>query len=128
MSQLPKKFLNDWENREPLCVLTTVDRNQCPNSVWVLCIQLFLDHHFLIANNYFHKTVNNIQNESLGALLMITPERESYQIKGELNIYTEGEYFETAKKIWPAPEFPVKSAVTLSIQKIYAGEHCISEY
>jgi predicted pyridoxine 5'-phosphate oxidase superfamily flavin-nucleotide-binding protein len=128
MSQLPKKFLNDWENREPLCVLTTVDRNQCPNSVWVLCIQLFLDHHFLIANNYFHKTLNNIHNESSGALLMITPERESYQIKGELNIFTQGEYFEAAKQIWPATEFPVKSAVTLSIQKIYAGEYCIGEY
>lgn len=117
---LPQAFLDAWENKEPRMIFTTVDTNNVPNSVWVLCVKMFDDSRILIANNFFNKTLENINNRSWGALLMIAPEREAYQIKGSLTYYTEGPIYDDMKE-WLDPKFAGVGAVILDIESIYYG-------
>lgn len=120
MATLPQAFLDAWERREPRMILTTVDPNSEPNSVWVLCVKQLDDQRILIANNFFNKTLKNIQSGSRGALLFIAPEREAYQIKGSLEYYSEGPIYDEMKA-WLDPKFAGVGAVILNIEAIYYG-------
>jgi len=120
MSSLPQAFLDAWEQREPRMILTTVNQANEPNAVWVLCVKKLGDKRILIANNFFHKTLENILAGSHGALLMIAPEREAYQIKGSLEYHTDGPIY-TDMKAWLDPKFAGVGAVILNIESIYYG-------
>ncbi len=120
MSTLPQAFLDAWEQREPRMIFTTVSRSGEPNSVWVLYVKKLDDQRVLIANNFFCKTLENIQSGSRGSLLMIAPEREAYQIKGSLEYYTEGPIYDDMKA-WLDPKFAGVGAVILNIESIYYG-------
>ena len=120
MSTLPEAFQKAWEQREPRMIFSTVDGNGEPNAVWVLCVKLVDDKHIQIANNFFSKTLDNVLAGSRGSLLMIAPERESYQIKGNLEYATEGPAYEEMKS-WLDPKFAGVGAVTLHIDSIYYG-------
>ena len=120
MSTLPKKFLDQWENKEPRLIFTTVSSDGEPNSVWVLCVKMLDEKRILIANNFFNKTLDNLLNNNRGSLLMIAPEREAYQIKGSLEYHTEGEIYDDMKA-WLDPKFAGVGAVILNIESIYYG-------
>lgn len=120
MPNLPQAFLAAWEQREPRMIFTTVDNQSIPNSVWVLCVNKLDDQRILIANNFFNKTLDNIKNGSHGSLLMIAPERESYQIKGSLSYYEQGPIYDDMKA-WLDPKFAGVGAVILNIESIYYG-------
>ena len=120
MSTLPQAFLDAWEQREPRMILTTVNTSGEPNAVWVLCVKKLDDQRILIANDFFNKTLTNIQAGSKGSLLMIAPEREAYQIKGSLEYFTEGPIYQDMKE-WLDPKFAGVGAVILNIESIYYG-------
>lgn len=120
MNTLPQAFLDAWENKEPRMIFSTVDTNGEPNSVWILCVKLLDNQRILIANNFFNKTLENINNDSRGSLLMIAPEREAYQIKGALSYYTEGAIYDEMKA-WLDPKFAGVGATILTIESIYYG-------
>ena len=120
MSTLPQAFLDAWEHHEPRMIFTTVDNNAEPNSVWVLCVKLLDEKRILVVNNFFNKTLKNIQSGSRGALLMIAPEREAYQIKGSLEYYSDGPVYDEMKA-WLDPKFAGVGAVILNIESIYYG-------
>lgn len=120
MSTLPQAFLDAWEQHEPRMILTTVNASSEPNAVWVLCVKKLDDQRILIANNFFNKTLTNIQAGSKGSLLMIAPEREAYQIKGSLEYFTEGPIYQDMKE-WLDPKFAGVGAVILNIESIYYG-------
>ena len=120
MTTLPQAFMDAWEQREPRMIFTTVDPGAEPNSVWVLCVKLLDDKRVLIANNFFNKTLQNIKSGSRGALLMIAPEREAYQIKGSLEYYEDGPVYDDMKA-WLDPKFAGVGAVILNIESIYYG-------
>lgn len=120
MSTLPQAFLDAWNNKEPRMIFTTVNLKGEPNSVWVLCVKMLDERRIVIANNFFHKTLDNIKSQSRGSLLMIAPEREAYQIKGNLEYHTEGEIYQDMKA-WLDPKFAGIGAVVLNIESIYYG-------
>ena len=120
MSALPQAFLDAWEQREARMIFTTVSPTGEPNSVWVLCVNKLDDHRILIANNFFNKTLENILAGSPGSLLMIAPERESYQVKGSLDYHTDGPIY-SDMKAWLDPKFAGVGAVILNIESIYYG-------
>ena len=120
MSNLPEGFQKAWEDREPRMIFTTVDSQGEPNSVWVLCVKLMDDKRIQIANNFFNKTLENILAGSRGSLLMIAPEREAYQIKGNLEYHTEGPAYQEMKD-WLDPKFAGVGTVVLNIESIYYG-------
>ena len=120
MSRLPQAFLDAWEQCDPRMILTTVSSDSEPNSVWVLCVKMLDENRILIANNFFSKTLKNIQSGSRGALLFIAPEREAYQIKGSLDYYEDGPIYDDMKA-WLDPKFAGVGALILNIESIYYG-------
>ena len=120
MPKLTSAAIQAWENRQEKMVFTTCDQDYMPNAIWVICAKLINDEQFVIANNSFHKTLNNISLGSKGTLLYIAPEREAYQIKGSLEYFTKGAIYEDMKK-WLDPKFPGKGALVLNIEEVYYG-------
>lgn len=119
MAKLTPEALQAWQQHDERMVFTTTNNN-IANSIWVICVKLINDEQFVIANNAFNKTLENIKLGSKGALLYIAPERESYQVKGTLEYYENGPIYDDMKK-WLDPKFPGKGALVLNIEDVYYG-------
>ncbi|MGC9293433.1 MAG: pyridoxamine 5'-phosphate oxidase family protein [Acidobacteriaceae bacterium] len=109
-----------WENREEIAVFATVDINRSPNAIYVTEVRYLPGEGFVIAENYFHKTRANIQTGSRGAILFLTKERKSFQVKGALSSHTEGPIFEFMQS-WHDPKHPGVAAVLLRVEEAYSG-------
>ena len=120
MPKLTTEALDAWQQRNERMVFTTCDKNNMPNSIWVICAKLVNDEQIVIANNSFNKTLSNINSGSKGSLLYIAPEREAYQVKGSLEYFTQGNVFDDMKK-WLDPKFPGKGALVLNIEEVFYG-------
>jgi len=120
MAKLTPEALQAWQNHDERMVLTPISADNTANSVWVICTKLINDEQFVIANNAMHKTLENVQAGSKGVLLYIAPERESYQVKGTLEYYTDGPIYDDMKK-WLDPKFPGKGALVLNIEEVFYG-------
>ena len=120
MTKLTSEALSAWQNHDERMVLTTLSKDNEPNSIWVICAKLINENQFVIANNAMHKTLQNIKDGSNGVLLFIAPERESYQVKGTLEYYEDGPIYDDMKS-WLDPKFPGKGALVLNIEKVYYG-------
>ena len=55
MTKLPENVSEAWEQKEDAVVLTTVDPNGLPNSIYATCVSKFNDETFVVADNYFDK-------------------------------------------------------------------------
>jgi predicted pyridoxine 5'-phosphate oxidase superfamily flavin-nucleotide-binding protein len=124
MAKLTPEALQAWKQHDERMVFTTVNKDHVANSVWVICAKLINDEQFVIANNAFDKTLENIKLSNKlgtkGVLLYIAPERESYQVKGSLEYYENGPIYDDMKE-WLDPKFPGKGALVLNIEEVYYG-------
>ncbi len=120
MAKLTPEALLAWQQHDERMVFTTCSLDNIPNSIWVICVKLINDEQFVIANNAFHKTLENINSGSKGSLLYIAPEREAYQVKGSLEYYTNGPIYEDMKH-WLDPKFPGNGALLLNIEEVFYG-------
>ena len=120
MSKLPEILLNAWQTKTNPPIMTTVDENGVPNSIYVKGVSIFNDEKIIIANNYFDKTLKNIKNSCLGNFLFITDERKPYQLKGTYEYFTEGPAFDNMKT-WNPPRHPGHGVAVLTVQEIYSG-------
>ena len=120
MAALPEKVSKAWEDREGPVVLSTVNANGVPNAIYATCVSKFSEDTIVVANNYFSKTLENILAGSKGAILFITKERKSYQIKGSIEYHKEGIIFEDMKK-WNPEKHPGHAAAALKVEEVYSG-------
>ena len=120
MAKLTAPAMHAWEHHDERMVFTTCNPDNIPNSIWVICVKLINDEQFVIANNAFHKTLNNISQGSMGALLYIAPEREAYQVKGSLEYHTSGPIYADMKN-WLDNKYAGKGALVLNIEEVYYG-------
>ena len=120
MQSLPKAVSKAWEEREGPIILTTVDRDGVPNSIYATCVALFREDRVVVADNYFSKTRDNISAGSKGSILFITKDGKSYQIKGSLEYHKEGEIFDDMKK-WNQEQHPGHAAAVLKVEEAYSG-------
>jgi len=109
-----------WAERSGPAIFTTVSPDGTPNSIYVTCLALYDDRTVLIADNYFDKTRRNILDGSTGALLYITEDSKTVQIKGSLSYHTDGPLFEHMKS-WNPEKHPGNAAVALTIDEAYRG-------
>jgi len=109
-----------WENREGPSILTTVDATGNPNAVYVGEIRYLAGEGFVVADNYFHKTRANIKNGTKGAILFLTKERKSFQVKGSLTYHTNGPVFDFMQS-WHDPKYPGVAATLLRVEEAYTG-------
>jgi predicted pyridoxine 5'-phosphate oxidase superfamily flavin-nucleotide-binding protein len=120
MRDVPEAVVEAWNNREGPAVFVTVGESGVPNAIYVTCIRRADGARFVIADNYFDKTRRNIDAGTRGALLFITKERKSFQVKGSLESHGRGEAFEGMKK-WLDPKYPGRAAVVLNVDEAYRG-------
>ena len=120
MAKLPETVKQAWEEREGRVVLTTIDKQGIPNSIYATCVSKYDDETIVIANNYFSKTLDNILNGSKASVLFITKDRKSYQIKGSIEYHKEGALFEDMKR-WNPEKHPGHAAAALKVEEIYSG-------
>lgn len=117
---IPQNIQEAWNNRKGPIVFTTVSENTVPNSIYATCVSLFENNSIIVANNYFDKTIKNINNGSKGVILFITNDDKAYQLKGSIEYYTEGKAFDDMKK-WNPERLPGHGAAILNVEEIFSG-------
>lgn len=120
MIKLPENIIKAWEERDGAIVLTTVNEQGIPNSIYATCVSMFNDSTFVVADNYFDKTRKNILSNNVGSMLFITKEGSAYQMKGSITYHKDGEVFENMKQ-WNPSKHPGHGAVALNVTEIYSG-------
>jgi predicted pyridoxine 5'-phosphate oxidase superfamily flavin-nucleotide-binding protein len=120
MNAFPEAVRTAWVDRDGPVVLATADAAGIPNAIYANSVQLWGDDTVVVADNYFHKTRANILGGSSGALLFLTKERISYQLKGRFEYHTSGPIFDAMKR-WNPAKHPGVAAAALRVEQIYCG-------
>ncbi len=120
MPALPEETSKAWENHKGPIILTTVDKQGVPNSIYATCVSKYDEQTLVVANNYFSKTMENISAGSKASILFITSDNTSYQVKGTLEYYTEGPVFDDMKK-WNPEKHPGHGAAALKVEAVFKG-------
>jgi predicted pyridoxine 5'-phosphate oxidase superfamily flavin-nucleotide-binding protein len=110
-----------WQQRDGAVVLTTVDNQGIPNSIYATCVNLSDDDRIVIADNYFFKTKENIKSNGKASVLFITAERKAYQIKGDIEYHSSGALFNWMKE-WNPTKHPGHGALVINTAAIYSGK------
>lgn len=114
--------LQAWALRDGPAVLTTVDASGVPNSVYVGELGYLEGFGFVVANNYFQKTFDNLSSGHPGSILFLTRERKSIQVKGSLSYHLEGPAMDFMRS-FHNPKHPGHGAVVLRVESAYQGAH-----
>ena len=109
-----------WDHREGPAVLATMDEAKTPNVIYVGEIHYVPGEGFIVADNYFCKTRGNIKSGSKGAILFLTKDRKSFQVKGRITYHTDGPIFENMQS-WHDPKYPGVAAALLRVEEAYSG-------
>lgn len=109
-----------WDNRNKAIVLTTVSTDGVPNSIYATCNERYNDDTILVANNFFDKTLKNIESTGKATVLFITNDDKSFQIKGAVKHYTSGAEFENMKS-WNPTQLPGHGVAVIDIEEVYSG-------
>lgn len=120
MAILPEDVGKAWEKRKGAVVLTTVDKDGVPNSIYATCVNKYDEETIVVADNYFDKTQKNILAGSKGSVLFITDEGASFQIKGRIEYLKDGPVFDDMKK-WNPTKHPGHAAAALKVEEVYSG-------
>lgn len=120
MKKLPELVNKAWDNRQETVIFSTVSADGSPNSIYATSVVMHNENRIVVANNYFKKTMENILAGSTGSILFITKDERSYQIKGKIDYFTEGEIFDEMKK-WNPARLPGHGVAVISIDEVYAG-------
>ena len=117
MALLPEAVCKAWEDRKGPAIFTTVNKSQVPNAIYVTCVSNFGGDSIVVADNHFSKTQKNILAGSKGSILFMTNEGKTYQIKGNIEYYTEGEVFDDMKKSYPSQH----GSAAIKVEEVYTG-------
>lgn len=120
MAVLPEKVSKAWDDREGPIVLATINKDGIPNAIYATCVSKYNEDTLVIANNYFSKTLQNIQAGSQGTILFITKEGTSYQVKGRIEYHEAGAIYDDMKK-WNPAKHPGHAAAALKVEEVYSG-------
>lgn len=123
MPTLPEAVVKGLENRKGPAVFTTVAPDGTPNSAWVGWVDRCDGERVLLADNYFHKTRENILAGSKGSLLWITEDGQPYQIKGRIEYLKEGDLYQRMRDSIKGldADLPAVAAAALHIEEAYSG-------
>ncbi len=117
--KIPEK-VKDIFNNEPVHQLATSSKNGVPNVCNAGAKYLLNDETIIIIDNYMDKTLANILENPLVAIL-VRSGKESYQIKGRCSYLSSGSLYEDAKKWMKSvgEKYPAKGALKIEIEEIY---------
>ena len=120
MPSLPEIASKAWSDRQGPVILTTVDADGVPNAIYAGAVKKFSEDKLVVADNFFNKTRANIAAGSTGSILFITPDRKSFQVKGDIEYHTSGEIFDDMKA-WNRADLPGLAVAVLNVREVYSG-------
>ena len=120
MPLLPREVSLAWDKREGPVIFSTVDKKGTPNAIYATCVAKFDEQTLVIANNYFSKTIRNIESGSTGSILFITEKGDAYQVKGNIEYHTKGPVFDDMKQ-WNPQKHPGHGATAMKVETVYKG-------
>jgi len=101
----------------------TASKNGDPNVIPIGMCRLQEDGETIwITDNYFNKTRKNLDENPRGSIYVWGPEiKGCYQIKGDIEIKTEGEDYEKMYKMVKSigERFPAKALAVMKITEVY---------
>ena len=119
MNQLPEEITTAWKKHDGPAIFTTVGAEGMPNTIYVTCVRQYEDGTFLVADNKFHKTKENLQAGSKCSLLFITG-KKAYQLKGTVSYESDGPRREFMRECLD-PKYPVHAVAVLAVKEAYSG-------
>ncbi len=124
MTTLPEEVSLAWEKRSGPVVFVTVDENKMPNAIYATCVRKYDESTLIVADNYFQKTKKNLLGCSNAAILFITDDGKSYQVKGRADYYTDGDIFKNMKE-WNPKKHPGHGVAALRIEEVFSGANAL---
>ncbi len=123
MPKLPDEVKAAIDKATLYCI-ATADNNAVSNVIYVSYLKYLDDETIVVADNKFFKTRANIDsNKKMAFVVLDADTRKSYQVKGIVEIYTEGEKYQSVVK-WvhiKHPEMTPKAAMYLQVDEVYCG-------
>ena len=120
MPALPGNVSEAWETREGPIVLTTVDNNGNPNSIYAGCVKKYAEDKLVVVDNFFDKTRANILAGSRGVVLFLTKDRKAFQVKGSVDYENSGPIFDDMKE-WIDPKLPGLAVAVVNVEEVFSG-------
>jgi predicted pyridoxine 5'-phosphate oxidase superfamily flavin-nucleotide-binding protein len=122
MVKLTEEMKNDFAKMK-IFPFATASKGGEPNVIPIGMCKLQEDGETIwITDNYFLKTRKNLDENPRGAIYVWGPEIEGcYQIKGDIEIKTEGEDYEKMYKMVKGigERFPAKALAVMKITEVY---------
>ena len=128
MAKLTQDILDQMKNQK-VYALATASKDGVPNVVPVGMLIPKEDGTIWIIDNYFGKTIANMEENPKAAFYMWNPEcKESWQVQGTLSIEDSGADYEAAVAFAHSIKeiFPAKHLVKMTVDEIYyvtPGDH-----
>ena len=121
MMKMPSEVRETLEKQKPIPI-ATASKSGVPNVVFVGLLKIVDDETLMLADNFFLKTAQNLmENPKIAILCYNSETKKSFQIKGNVTLYKEGENFATMKA-WVHGinnKLPAKACVMVKITEVY---------
>ena len=121
MVKMPPEVQEVINKQKPVPV-ATADSNGKPNVIFVTFLRIVDDETIQIADNFFNKTRANLnENPQISIVGYDSETKRSFQVKGRVDIMTEGPVYEDVKA-WVharSKAMPMMSAVVMHVEEIY---------
>ena len=121
MVKMPADVKETLEKQKPVPI-ATASRSGIPNVVFVGLLKIIDDETLMIADNFFYKTAQNLEeNPKISILCYNSESKKSFQIKGNVTVTKEGPDFD-AMRAWVHGinnKLPAKSCAIVKITEIY---------
>jgi predicted pyridoxine 5'-phosphate oxidase superfamily flavin-nucleotide-binding protein len=121
MVKMPSEVRETLEKQKPVPI-ATASKTGVPNVVFIGLLKIVDDETLMIADNFFYKTASNLkENPKISVLCYSSETKKSFQIKGNVTLYKEGENFNQMRE-WVHGinnKLPAKACVMVKITEIY---------
>ena len=119
MVKMPAEIKDVVAKQKPL-PFATADKNGKPNVIFVTMWKIIDDETILFVDNAYNKTRKNLEVNPIVSIVTYDSEvKKSYQIKGTVEIETEGDRYKIAKEMADAKKQAGKAAVIFHVKEIY---------
>lgn len=102
--------------------VSTASKAGIPNVAPIAYVQLMGEDTIWLADNFMHKTLENVKENPHLAIYIYDPEsRNCFQVKGTVTVHTSGADYEKMKKMVheKKPELPAKSLIVVKVTDVF---------
>ena len=119
MVKMPPEIKDVVAKQKPLPI-ATADKSGKPNVVFVTMWKILDDETLLIVDNFMNKTRKNLEENPNAAVVTYDSEiKKSYQLKGVVDLETQGDRYAIAEEMARAKNRPAKVAIIFHVEEIF---------